>query len=921
MFMRPDILKDLLSRLQTDFAFKRSGDWLQAGKCPQCGKKEVFTHAESPSVLKCGRLDRCGWDRHVKELYPEIFDNWSDRYRASETDPTAAADAYLGHARGLDLQHLRGAYTQEVYRDAHRDLTTATVRFALPGGSWWERLIDQPGRFDRKARFAFGKSYAGQWWQRSDVTIADLAAADEIWLAEGIFNAAAIEQASGPGRASAPEAGGGRKTLHAVSTMSCNNYPEHALADLRRAVANGPTPDRRPRLIFAFDTGAAGTGYTRRFVKRARAEGWTCGAAQARDNGDEAGHALDWNDLLLRDRLGPECRADYLWNGDILIAPTASEKAFLLWQKHAWSSFHFIFEQRTWWAEFSQARIAELVEGYATNADVSVLEPEAKRELAAREAGLIREIANCAFRVLYRQHDEATDETAYFFNVDFPTDRPSVKGSFAAASISAAAEFKKRLLAIGTGAIWTGTPTQLDRIMQRQMPAIPDVETIGFTGYSREHGAYIFGDIAVMAGRVALPNDDDYFNLSKDVQIKLGTSERLLDIAYDADRFDTAWLDDLWTAYGAKGLVTLVFFFTTLFAEQIRKDQKSLAFLEMWGEPGSGKTTLVEFLWKLFGRENYEGFDPAKATQAALARNLGKVGNLPVVLIEGDRHEDASHARRFEWEELKTAYNGRSVRARGVKSSGMETFEPPFRGGIVIEQNEPVNASRAILERIMSIGFDQAGWSPATKLAAERLEQWPIEQLSGFIVHAARREAEILETYRDRFARYEGDLIAQPGVRTKRLAKNHAQLLAMLAALRLVLTLRDEQHDAAVDLIVAMTSERQLAINSDHPIVERFWELFDYIDGLQFDTVEHPIDHSRRAEVIAVNLPDFEQQCAHRRLQPPTSAELKKHLKTSKSRRFVATKNVNSTTGKTMACWVFQRSPPAAPSPRTGATR
>lgn len=895
MPMRPDILKELLPKLTQDFGFKRSGEWLQKGKCPQCGKKEVFTHADGPGILKCGRLDRCGWERHVKELYPEIFDNWSNRYVANEEDPTAAADAYLSHARGLDLQGLRGAYAQEHYRDAERGIDTATVRFTLPNGSWWERLIDQPGRFDRKARFAYGKSYAGHWWQRPDVTMDDLAAADEIWLAEGIFNACAIEQAArGP-------------SLRAVSTMSCNNFPEASLAELRRAIAAGPTPTRQPKLVFAFDTGAAGTGYTRRFVKRARTEGWTVGAAQARDNGDEAGHGLDWNDLLLRDRLGAEHRDDYLWNGDVLIAPTASEKAFLLWQRHNWSSFHFIFEQRTWWAEFSQARIAEVVEGYATNASVSALDPEQKRDMAAREAGLIREIANCAFRVLYRQRDEATDETAYFFNIEFPTDRASVKGSFSAASISAAAEFKKRLLAVGTGAIWTGSPTQLDRIMQRQMPAIPDVETIGFTGYSREHGAYIFGDIAVMAGRVTLPNDDDYFDLSKDVQIKLGTSERLLDIVYDADRFDTAWLPDLLTAFGAKGVVTLAFFFATLFAEQIRASQKSFAFLEMWGEPGTGKTTLVEFLWKLLGRENYEGFDPAKATQAALARNLGKVGNLPVVLIEGDRHEDASHARRFEWEELKTAYNGRSVRSRGIKSSGNETYEPLFRGGVVIEQNDPVSASRAILERIMSIGFDQAGWNAATKLAAEKLEQWPVEQLSGFIVHVVKREAEILKLYRERFARHEAELIASPDVRTKRLAKNHAQLLAMLDALALVLPLRAEQHSDAAELIVAMTGERQLAINADHPIVERFWELFDFIDGQQGDRIDNPIDHARSADVIAVNLPDFEQQCAQRRLTPPTSVELKKHLKTSKSRRFLSGKTVNSSTGRSLHCWVFQR--------------
>jgi hypothetical protein len=277
----------------------------------------------------------------------------------------------------------------------------------------------------------------------------------------------------------------------------------------------------------------------------------------------------------------------------------------------------------------------------------------------------------------------------------------------------------------------------LTRILQHQTPDLPDVRPLGFTGYCREAKAYVFGQLAVANGRVFRPNDDDFFQIGKQA-IKLGTSERLLDIEYDADRLDTSWLADLWTAYGAKGLVCLSFFFGSLFAEQVRTEMKSFPFLEMHGLPGTGKTTLVEFLWKLLGRENYEGFDPAKATPAAMARNLGKVGNLPVVLIEGDRREEASHARKFEWEELKTAYNGRTVRARGVRNGGMETFEPPFRGAIVIEQNEPVNASRAVLERIMSLGFDMTGWSAQTKASAERRAVADRDRLG---LHRPRRQA------------------------------------------------------------------------------------------------------------------------------------------------------------------------------------
>ncbi|MET0373625.1 MAG: toprim domain-containing protein, partial [Rhizorhabdus sp.] len=847
MDLRDDIKRELLDALARDFRFKpRRGAWLQGGTCPQCGKKEVFANADNPRIIKCGRIERCGWDATAKDLYPEIFDSFSKRFQATDDNPHAAAEAYLAHARGLDLKGLRDAFAQEWYQDRERKIGSATVRFALPGGGWWERLIDQPGRFDRKARFAPGKSYAGQWWQRPDVSMADLATAETVWINEGIFDALSIEQAG----------------QRAVSIMSCYNYPAEALKALRMAVAAGD--GRAPKLIWALDLGRAGTEKTREFVERARNEGWLCGAAQVLEEGDD-GRKLDWNDLLQRDRLGVDRRADYLWNGDILIAATAAEKAMLIRERHRLSSFHFVFKTRTYWASYNAATAEELATEQIQAKkrkleDVSDEEIAEIRREAARSSMGIEEIANCAFRALYRQRDPAVDETRYFLNIDFPSDRPSVKEGFSAAAMMTSGDFKKRLFEIGTGAMWTGSQGQLDRIMQRQTPGIAEVQPLSFTGYCRDTGAYVFGDIAVKDGRVYRPNDDDYFSMGK-LALKLGTSERLLDIAYDADELDTSWLDDLWTAYGPKGLVILAFFFGSLFAEQARREQKSFPFLEMFGLPGSGKTTLVEFLWKLCGRENYEGFDPAKATQAAMARNLGKVGNLPVVLIEGDRQEGASHARKFEWEELKTAYNGRTVRSRGVKNSGMETFEPPFRGAIVIEQNEPVAASRAILERIMSLGFDMEGWSEDTKAAAQRLEQWPVERVSGFIVHAARREEQVMQRYRQAFAMHEEALLALPGLRTNRLAKTHGQLLAMLDCLKLVVpNRRDAQRDAAAGLIQRMALQRQLAVNAEHPDVALFWERFDYLEETESDNPTNPVNHSRDPKLIAVSLSEFEQR-------------------------------------------------------------
>lgn len=86
------------------------GKYLQEGKCPACDKRELFTWADKPFVLRCGRENRCGETFQVKPLYPEIFDDWSKRHVRTRENPHAAADAYLQHARGFDLQGLRGCY-------------------------------------------------------------------------------------------------------------------------------------------------------------------------------------------------------------------------------------------------------------------------------------------------------------------------------------------------------------------------------------------------------------------------------------------------------------------------------------------------------------------------------------------------------------------------------------------------------------------------------------------------------------------------------------------------------------------------------------------------------------------------------------------------------------------------------------------
>ncbi|MGI4816354.1 MAG: toprim domain-containing protein [Janthinobacterium lividum] len=890
--MNSSLHAEVTRRLLAEFVFQEKGTWLQQGVCPVCGKKELFAHKENPWVIRCGRANHCGWESHVKELFADLFENWSDRFPVAEAQPHATADAYMQLARGFDAGRVRGWYTQEHYYDARLAAGSATVRFPI-GNTYWERLIDRPERFGKqKARFKPGASYAGQWWKPPTL---NLYGVEEVWLVEGIFDAIALDHHGIP----------------AVALLSCNNYPEQALADLLAGLrstdglADGSRS--RPRLVWALDGDRAGRNYTAKWVHRARDAGWQCAAAQIPQTSKAK---LDWNDVHQRERLTAADLDNYRHHGALLIAETAAEKAMLLYEKSASREFAFDHDRRLYWFKLDMERFDRAREAAEQHAHLT---EQQRRESALKEAGSIVPIANCVPTALYYQANVQTDESWYYFRVDFPHGGRPIKSTFTGGQVASASEFKKRLLAVAPGAFYTGNGQQLDRFLERQMRTIKSVQTVDFAGYSREHGCYVFNEIAVMDGQIHDLNEEDFFDLGK-LSIKTLNQSVALSINRDLKQCTYAWLDLVWQCFGAKGLIALAFWFGSLFAEQIRAEHKSFPFIEIVGEPGSGKSTLIEFMWKLLGRRDYEGFDPSKSSLAARARNFAQVSGMPVVLIEADRGEDTAKARSFDWDELKTAYNGRSVRATGVKNGGNETREPPFRGAVVISQNAPVAASEAVLQRLVHLHFDRATQTPRTKAMAEQLERMPLDAVSGFILASVTREQKVVETIVERTPGYETELQAHPEIHNMRIAKNHAQLLALVDALALVVPLTAEHREMAHHELINMAVARQQAINADHPVVQEFWDMFDYLDG---DGLEPRLNHAMGDKLIAVNLNHFATVAADRRQQFPPLTDLKRHLRSSKVRKFMDVKPVrsairahdpnNRSLPEVVKCWVFQR--------------
>lgn len=902
--MREDLRYDILQRLEADYGLKhRPGtQYMRGGVCPSCNHKDKLLYArhDEPWMIICGRPEKCKFTMHVKEIYKDLFENWSKRVPATSDNPNATARAYLEFARGFQIERINGWFTQDSFYSDKLNAGSATVRFPLDKGGYWERLIDRADRFgNMKARFKKGESPSGGWWCPPSV---DLVNIKELWIVEGIFDAIALEH----------------NGIAAVSAMSNNNFPVDALKELSRQRGG-----KLPTLVWALDNEPETRRYVRKWVKQAREMGFNCKASLI----PQPGRKVDWNDLHQRWHFETdESKRAYRrqqdldaarHQGDLLLADSAREKAMLIYnQKKEGSEFHFDYANRLYWAKFDLHKLDEEQRELlnSDDHDDQLLNAKAARQKALDSACSLKQLANCTFETLYKQLNEATGEAWYYVRINPHGDAPSEKITFTLKQFSSSTEFKARLLY--SSSTWLGAQKHLDQISMKQIEGIKTVETIDFVGYSKEHQAYIFNGLACHNGVVYQVNSDDYFEFGKR-RVKCLVKNVKINPKATNKGYRDDWLAKLWLCFGEKGLAALTFWFGSLFSEQIRAQYESFPFLEATGEPDAGKTTLIMFLWKLFGRPHYEGFDPMKGTASGRSRAMGQVAGMPVVFIEGDRDNDASNNKSFDMNELKDFFGGGLLGTRGVKNNTNETYEPEFRAAIAICQNAPVTGNEAIMSRIVKLHFLKPKITAESSAAADALSQMATDEVSNFLVQAISLEPQIMAKFAETYPKHREHLRSLRTLSSARIVKNHSMMLALVDCLALVLPLTDAMITSTRIEIIEMAHERQAAIVMDPPAVVEFWQVYEYLESL---TSEPLVNHSKKPDVIAINLNGFAKIAAEHRQKLADIGTLRQLLRECKSHKLI---DINRTTSsainsiqrknnlvnpppESVSCWQFK---------------
>ena len=868
----------IVNLLIADYSLKPRGQFLREGRCPQCNKKSLFISANDPFNLKCGRDNKCGWQIKTRELYPECFKPLHISHPATPKNPNATANEYM-RKRGFDLVQVSSWFdqAQRVETKAISEPNaTETVRFYLDDKKQlpWHRYI-VPIEMEsgpKKAHFEYGKNYIGRWWtppQDSKYKI-DFSNNKSVWLVEGIFDAMALNFS-------------GRQ---AVSLMSCNNVI--TLDDTEREHDIRAYFNKGIRWVVALDNDKAGKSYALRFFKYL--ESINEDVQLAIIPTDEK---RDWNDAFQanKGKIPLSFFNDCLYEGDLLSAKSAKAKALTMFAKTKRHKFPFEYALCLWWAEIEKG----------TSTDNAGEQTDAVK---------LSKLSNCLPEFLYFQKDPEQIEAKpnYYLRVKRAGAKREYKEVFKNTDISTAQAFKNQLYATGSGLMFTGNTQQLDSYIEQAWfndPNPPEITALNFIGYAKEAKAWVFTDHAICNGEFIKVNNQDYFDLPDDNKIK--TNFRVNPLKLSSKHAPELWLEDFKLTFGNNGLMALAYWFGTYFAEQMRSNFGQWPFLELSGDPGTGKTRLLEFLWKLSGRDEYEGVDLAKASHAGRWRTFSQLANLPTVIIEGDRDEGGK-SRTFDIAETKPLYNGRGMRITGAMTGSNETIEPPFRSALVIAQNAEIDTVKPVMERIVHCHFDKSGHSHQGFLADRRLKDLDIEKINGFLPAATMLEKKVMERLKKLWPNYIERLSEVEAFKNQRIKDNHAQIMACaqtMSDLGLVPLKNDELADL-FEHVKERCKERHESIVDDHPLVIEFWDMISYLEASAVG--KYSINHSPVATQVAINFPQLENVAREFNQSLGNKTEIKRLLKSGRVYTFDGYRALNSAVNnKKTKCFIFNR--------------
>jgi len=274
-----------------------------------------------------------------------------------------------------------------------------------------------------------------------------------------------------------------------------------------------------------------------------------------------------------------------------------------------------------------------------------------------------------------------------------------------------------------------GNTYQLKKIFANWMDYEVQAHIIETMGYNNEHNMYAFSNaVFTNTGKLLMVNDvgiiEDPDNKEKYYLPAFGLAqinnadfedERKF-IFIEGELNFEQWAKLYFTAFESNGAIAMLFLILSVFWDIVFNLVGFFPFLFLFGAFGTGKTTLVEFLLRPFGKD-YIGIPLNNATQVALSRTIASRNNSIHYLKEYTNETDDANQ-----DLILTAYDG-SGRSTGVKSNDNRTRKANVKSAIIFDGNQLPTQKAAVLSRMVLLNFENNQFSDIQREAFSQLEK------------------------------------------------------------------------------------------------------------------------------------------------------------------------------------------------------
>ncbi|MCW0483501.1 hypothetical protein [Gaoshiqia sediminis] len=274
-----------------------------------------------------------------------------------------------------------------------------------------------------------------------------------------------------------------------------------------------------------------------------------------------------------------------------------------------------------------------------------------------------------------------------------------------------------------------GNTYQLKRIFSHWMDNEVQAHIIETMGWNPEHQVYAFSNAifttsgkllnADEVGVITCPDSGNRYYLPAFGQAHINNpdyeGERKFVFLNSEIDFEN-WAILYYKAFETNGGIAILFLILSLFWEIVFDKVGFFPFLFLFGAYGTGKTSMTEYLLRVFGGD-FIGIPLNNATQVALSRTIASRNNTIFYLKEYTPETDEANQ-----DLILTAYDG-SGRVTGVKSNDNRTRIASVKSAIVFDGNHLPNQKTAVLSRMILLHFENNKFSAQQREAFNELHR------------------------------------------------------------------------------------------------------------------------------------------------------------------------------------------------------